>query len=193
MLPSVTVLGLRSRRSSSRARSAMAYRGSMLSDGIAAFASQSARWPGSCRRKGSVRREGGAECRKLLRLHGINASMSRKRNCLDNAPMESFSGSLKTELVLRTTFTKRRQSRTFRRHQDLPQSPTASFQHRPSNTSASKDRHHRGKRCIDQKRPGTGPESKVSAGSPRNGEPHPQGRWRKPTDVSAMTCDGIVV
>ena len=34
--------------------------------------------------------------RKLLRLHGIKASMSRKGNCLDNAPMESFFGSLKT-------------------------------------------------------------------------------------------------
>ena len=32
--------------------------------------------------------------RKLLRLHGIKASMSRKGNCLDNAPMESFFGSL---------------------------------------------------------------------------------------------------
>ena len=30
--------------------------------------------------------------------------MSRKGNCLDNAPMESFFGSLKTELVHRTLF-----------------------------------------------------------------------------------------
>ena len=28
--------------------------------------------------------------RKLLRLHGIKASMSRKGNCLDNAPMEEL-------------------------------------------------------------------------------------------------------
>ena len=42
--------------------------------------------------------------RKLIRLHGIKASMSRKGNCLDNAPMESFFGSLKTELVHRTRF-----------------------------------------------------------------------------------------
>jgi putative transposase len=40
----------------------------------------------------------------LLRLHGIKPSMSRKGNCLDNAPMESFFGSLKTELVHRTRF-----------------------------------------------------------------------------------------
>lgn len=30
--------------------------------------------------------------------------MSRKGNCLDNAPMESFFGSLTTELVHRTRF-----------------------------------------------------------------------------------------
>jgi transposase InsO family protein len=42
--------------------------------------------------------------RMLLGLHGIKASMSRKGNCLDNAPMESFFGSLKTELVHRTRF-----------------------------------------------------------------------------------------
>ncbi|MEM6354447.1 MAG: IS3 family transposase [Pseudomonadota bacterium] len=42
--------------------------------------------------------------RKLLALHDITASMSRKGDCLDNAPMESFFGSLKTELVHRTRF-----------------------------------------------------------------------------------------
>jgi len=49
--------------------------------------------------------------RKLLRIHGITASMSRKGNCLDNAPMESFFSSLKTELVHRTRFTTRREAR----------------------------------------------------------------------------------
>ena len=34
--------------------------------------------------------------------------MSRKGNCLDNAPMESFFGALKTELVHRTRFRTRR-------------------------------------------------------------------------------------
>ncbi len=37
--------------------------------------------------------------RKLLEQFGIKASMSRKGNCYDNAPMESFWGSLKNELV----------------------------------------------------------------------------------------------
>jgi transposase InsO family protein len=35
----------------------------------------------------------------LLRRHGIVASMSRKGDCWDNAPTESFFGSLKTELI----------------------------------------------------------------------------------------------
>ena len=37
--------------------------------------------------------------RQLLRQFGMRASMSRKGNCHDNAPMESFWGSLKNELV----------------------------------------------------------------------------------------------
>ena len=36
--------------------------------------------------------------RRLLAKHGMLCSMSRKGNCWDNAPMESFFGSLKTEL-----------------------------------------------------------------------------------------------
>jgi len=38
------------------------------------------------------------EYRRLLDTHGMLCSMSRKGNCWDNAPMESFFGSLKTEL-----------------------------------------------------------------------------------------------
>ncbi|WP_454754645.1 IS3 family transposase [Cupriavidus necator] len=37
--------------------------------------------------------------RRLLDQFGMQASMSRKGNCYDNAPMESFWGSLKAELV----------------------------------------------------------------------------------------------
>ncbi len=39
------------------------------------------------------------EYRRLLAQLGIVASMSRKGNCYDNAPMESFWGTLKNELV----------------------------------------------------------------------------------------------
>jgi putative transposase len=37
--------------------------------------------------------------RKLVRSAGFQASMSRKGNCYDNAPMESFFHTIKTELV----------------------------------------------------------------------------------------------
>lgn len=40
-----------------------------------------------------------AAYRKALKSHGFVQSMSRKGNCWDNAPMESFFGSLKAELV----------------------------------------------------------------------------------------------
>ena len=36
--------------------------------------------------------------RRLLAGHGMRCSMSRKADCWDNAPMESFFGSMKTEL-----------------------------------------------------------------------------------------------
>lgn len=35
--------------------------------------------------------------RHMLRAHGVKQSMSRKGNCLDNAAMESFFGTLKSE------------------------------------------------------------------------------------------------
>jgi putative transposase len=39
------------------------------------------------------------EYRKILEQFGMKASMSRRGNCFDNAPMESFWGTLKQELV----------------------------------------------------------------------------------------------
>lgn len=49
--------------------------------------------------------------RKQLQQFGMQASMSRKGNCWDNAPMESFWGSLKNELVHHRRFTTRTQAR----------------------------------------------------------------------------------
>jgi len=40
-----------------------------------------------------------SDYRKLLTKFGMTASMSRKGNCYDNAPMESFWGTLKNELI----------------------------------------------------------------------------------------------
>lgn len=48
---------------------------------------------------------------KLLRQFGMQASMSRKGNCWDNAPMESCWRSLKTELVHHCRFATREQAK----------------------------------------------------------------------------------
>lgn len=47
------------------------------------------------------------EYRTLLEQFGMKTSMSRKGNCYDNAPMESFWGSLKNELVHHRRFATR--------------------------------------------------------------------------------------
>lgn len=49
--------------------------------------------------------------RTLLDRHGIVQSMSRKGNCLDNAPMESFFATLKMEDVHHARFKTREQAR----------------------------------------------------------------------------------
>ena len=48
--------------------------------------------------------------RKLLEQFGMTASMSRKGNCYDNAPMESFWGSLKQELVHHNKYGSRKEA-----------------------------------------------------------------------------------
>ncbi len=50
------------------------------------------------------------EYRKLLEQFGMKASMSRKGNCYDNAPMESFWGTLKNELVHHRRFKTRNEA-----------------------------------------------------------------------------------
>lgn len=49
--------------------------------------------------------------RERLHVEGITASMSRKGNCYDNAYVESFFHTLKTELVYRTEFATREEAR----------------------------------------------------------------------------------
>lgn len=46
----------------------------------------------------------GARYQALLAAHGITPSMSRRGNCWDNAVVESFFATLKTELVAETTW-----------------------------------------------------------------------------------------
>jgi putative transposase len=48
---------------------------------------------------------------RLLGRHGIRCSMSRRANCWDNAPMESFFASLKKELVFGADFATRAEAR----------------------------------------------------------------------------------
>src|SRR3954470_14287977 len=49
--------------------------------------------------------------RQVLERHGIKQSMSRRGNCLDNAPMESFFASLKKEHVHHVHFRTRAEAR----------------------------------------------------------------------------------
>ena len=52
-----------------------------------------------------------ANYRALLKTHAIRQSMSRKGDCWDNAPMESFFHTLKTELVMHCDYKTRSQAR----------------------------------------------------------------------------------
>jgi transposase InsO family protein len=49
--------------------------------------------------------------RKVIRSAGFQASMSRKGNCYDNAPMESFFHTLKTELIHHRHYATRQEAR----------------------------------------------------------------------------------
>lgn len=53
----------------------------------------------------------GGDYRALLHAHGLRASMSRKGNCYDNAPVESFFSTLKNEWTWHQTFQDRDQAR----------------------------------------------------------------------------------
>jgi putative transposase len=53
-----------------------------------------------------------ADYRALLTRHGIRQSMSRKADCWDNAPMESFFHTLKTELVVHCDYPTREAARS---------------------------------------------------------------------------------
>ena len=50
------------------------------------------------------------EYQRLLNRFRIKASMSRKGNCYDNAPMESFWGTMKNELVYHQHYSTREQA-----------------------------------------------------------------------------------
>jgi transposase InsO family protein len=51
-----------------------------------------------------------ADYRQVLKRHGIACSMSRAGNCYDNAAMESFFATVKTELIHHRDFTTRKEA-----------------------------------------------------------------------------------
>ena len=72
-----------------------------------------------------------ADYRKVMQSAGFRASMSRKADCYDNAPMESFFHTLKTELVHHRQYATREEANVifFTYIKDL-QSNASSFRHR---------------------------------------------------------------
>jgi putative transposase len=80
---------------------------------------------------------------RLLAGHGITGSMSRRGDCWDNAPMESFFASLKKELVHHEDYQTREEAQASifeyievfynrqRRHSKLGYKSPAEFEHRP--------------------------------------------------------------
>src|SRR5438445_11540085 len=53
-----------------------------------------------------------AEYRKMMQSAGFRASMSRRADCYDNAPMESFFHTLKTEQVHHQQYATRDQAKS---------------------------------------------------------------------------------
>jgi len=67
---------------------------------------------------------------RLMADHGVTCSMSRSGNVWDNAAMESFFSSLKTERVGRKTYRTRDQARRVRLHRVLLQCQTQALDDR---------------------------------------------------------------
>ena len=90
-----------------------------------------------------------SDFQSLLNAQGIRCSMSRRGNCWDNAPVESFFGTLKQELVNRCHFTTREMARQEvfayievwynrqRRHSSLGYVSPVEFEQRALQLSAS--------------------------------------------------------
>jgi len=122
--------------------------------------------------------------RRALVANGLVPSMSRKGNCWDNAPAESFFGTLKTELVRDRVFSSRAVARTevfeylevfynrTRRHSSLGYISPAEFERRISPARAVK------KTSVLRYR---------TFGAPRAGGASPMGLPATSTGASAST------
>jgi hypothetical protein len=74
-----------------------------------------------------------AEYRKMMQAAGFRASMSRRADCYDNAPMESFFHTIKTELIHHQHYATREEAkRDVFLHRRLLQSEATSLGHRIS-------------------------------------------------------------
>jgi putative transposase len=69
--------------------------------------------PGLVHHSDRASQYGGGEYQDLLDRHGIRCSMSRARNCWDNALAESFFHTIKTEWLYHYTFDSRAQARSY--------------------------------------------------------------------------------
>jgi transposase InsO family protein len=69
--------------------------------------------PGLVHHSDRASQYGGAQYQDLLDRHGIRCSMSRARNCWDNALAESFFHTIKTEWLYHFTFDSRAQARSY--------------------------------------------------------------------------------
>jgi putative transposase len=66
---------------------------------------------------------------KVLREHGLKASMSGKGNCYDNATVETFFKTIKAELIWRRSWETRRQAETAFGHVFEPMAAVPSLQY----------------------------------------------------------------
>ena len=80
------------------------------------FKQEAVRLAQACGNKSQVARDRGSQYasfdyQRVLQQKGIVASMSRRGNCYDNAPTESWFATLKRELVYRTSYATHAQAR----------------------------------------------------------------------------------
>jgi putative transposase len=61
---------------------------------------------------GKTIQQSAGDYQNLLDMSGMTPSMSRKGDCWDNAPMESFFSTLKTELIFHERFATREEAKT---------------------------------------------------------------------------------
>ena len=85
--------------------------GALVQDALRMALDQRQPEPGLIHHSDQGMQYAGGDYRALLHAHGLRVSMSRKGNCYDNAPVESFFSTLKNEWTWHHTFQDREQAR----------------------------------------------------------------------------------